>query len=82
MKPKDTKRASTYPLTGGGFVHIDRAILPVEYVPCIRKCFSCQQEFTDDKITPDEGDVWWCTPCMKAWEKEHKCHWENGQPIK
>lgn len=29
MKPKDTPRASTYALKGGGFLHIDRLIMPI-----------------------------------------------------
>ncbi len=37
MKPKQTRRASTYALKGGGFLHIDRLIIPIE-IPKRRKC--------------------------------------------
>lgn len=29
MNPKDAIRSSTYPLKGGGYLHIDRIILPI-----------------------------------------------------
>lgn len=29
MKPKQTKRSSTYALANGGFLHIDRQIMPL-----------------------------------------------------
>jgi len=30
MNEKDTKRASTYALSSGGFLHIDRQIIPIQ----------------------------------------------------
>lgn len=30
MKPKETKQSSTYALPGGGWLHIDRQIIPIE----------------------------------------------------
>lgn len=29
MKPKRSKRADTYALSGGGFLHVDKFIMPI-----------------------------------------------------
>jgi len=74
MKKKPTKASETFPMDGGGFIHIDRRIMPI-YL----KCDHC------DKKSPnwayDEDESVWCLECIEEWEKKNSCHWADGKPF-
>lgn len=45
-------------------------------------CSVCRLPAEDGKGAYDEGDTFWCAPCMRKWEREHGRHWEDGTPMR
>jgi len=75
VRRRPRKPSETFFLDGGAVLHIDRAIMPLRY-----KCDLCGKRSAS--VTWDEGDILTCLDCIEKWEKKHKCHWEDGTPLK
>lgn len=77
MKEKRTAHNSTHQLEGGGFIHIDRQIVPIGFEV---ECHSCGANIRSTQAALDEGDIYFCWPCVKKWESENKQCFFTGKP--
>lgn len=77
MRTKRTKRSSTYPMKDGGFLHLDRFVVPISLNQV--ECHDCGAKLLESDAAMDEGDLYFCWPCVAKWESKHKQDFFTGQ---